>query len=66
MTTIIQPRAASALPSPQRLLDLMLELGCSARYEVGGLCSTHGGSLLIHDGGRMACRAAWEAASDGR
>lgn len=48
------------LPSVRRLRDLMLELGCAIS---AGVCSTHNQSLLVHDGGRVACRAAWEAAA---
>jgi hypothetical protein len=58
-TPMPSPLAAMPLPSVQRLHDLMLELGCLTR---GGWCSTHNTSLRIHDGGRVACAAAWEAA----
>jgi hypothetical protein len=64
MTTHL-PSALTALPLPsvQRLHELMLSLGCCTR---DGVCLTHSQPLLVHDGGRVACSSAWDAAAEWR
>jgi hypothetical protein len=45
------------LPTPRMLAKAMTKAGCEVR---DGWCRTHDSSLLIHDGGRVACAHAWK------
>jgi hypothetical protein len=46
-------------PSREALAGAMDHLGCEADDV---RCRTHSASLLIHDGGRLACPRAWDRA----
>lgn len=61
-TTTLPALPASDLPTVPELNARMIELGCILR---DGACLTHHESLLVHDGGRVACRAAWSSVEGG-
>lgn len=46
------------IPSIEELSIEMVRSECRIRH---GWCDTHERSVLIHDGGRIACGQAWEA-----
>jgi hypothetical protein len=45
------------LPTVRELNKAMTSAGCDIRDR---WCRTHDSSLLIHDGGRVACAHAWK------
>ena len=53
--------AGSPLPSKAALARAAYALGCVIAHCI---CRTHGGSLLVHDGDRIGCHAAWARALD--